>query len=491
MVTVQPSPGYRQVVAGDTAPSPFRRHPAETVDSYPGNGQKGRCRKKCKTAEHIRMQPHQVKIRNRVQAVKQPFHATNLNGRRRVGFGFQFDHQVPPAAVAINHLGQRGNQGESFPDVVQGGVPDSDLGAKQATGVRVVKHHGDQVARPAHIQFDAPDPGVCRRIKGRQGVFESTAVVVLTAVGNDATGSEQGGRGSRTGPAATDRVDQAVKNALDPFFHPYLLIPHKIHSRINPSIANAFSMLFYAATGSKKAFACEGVWVIGTLCPFRSGLLQAIIFDFKKTAGRDPEGNRRHRKTEQINPMKTEKVGQRIRTFMNEQKLSLEALAGRTGLETGFLSTIIEDDVYPSLGPLLKIARALDVRLGTFLDDQISRDPLVVRRADRKEELSMLRGKDKPVSLRFYSLGSGKSDRHMEPFYVELLPESEKARDLSSHEGEEFIVVYAGRVKVTYGTETVVLEAGDSIYYNSIVPHYVSCKGAQPAAIYAVLYIPR
>jgi hypothetical protein len=57
------------------------------------------------------------------------------------------------------------------------------------------------------------------------------------------------------------------------------------------------------------------------------------------------------------------------------------------------LTTVIEDDVYPSLGPLLKIARALDVRLGTFLDDQISQDPLVVRREDRKQELSMLRGK--------------------------------------------------------------------------------------------------
>jgi len=189
--------------------------------------------------------------------------------------------------------------------------------------------------------------------------------------------------------------------------------------------------------------------------------------------------------------MKTEKVGQRIRTFMARQELSLETLAQRTGLESGFLSTVIEDDVYPSLGPLLKIARALDVRLGTFLDDQISSDPLVVRRDDRKQEMSMLRGKDKPVALKFYSLGSGKSDRHMEPFYVELLPESEKARDMSSHEGEEFIVVYAGRVEVSYGTEIYVLEAGDSIYYNSIVPHYVSCKGAQPAAIYAVLYIPR
>lgn len=197
------------------------------------------------------------------------------------------------------------------------------------------------------------------------------------------------------------------------------------------------------------------------------------------------------KKREPNDIMKTEKVGQRIRTFMARQEMTVETLAQRTGLEPGFLTTVIEDDVYPSLGPLLKIARALDVRLGTFLDDQISKDPLVVRRENRKQELSMLRGKDKPVALKFYSLGSGKSDRHMEPFYVELLPESEKAKDLSSHEGEEFIVVYAGRVEVTYGTEAVVLEAGDSIYYNSIVPHYVSCKGAQPAAIYAVLYIPR
>ena len=188
--------------------------------------------------------------------------------------------------------------------------------------------------------------------------------------------------------------------------------------------------------------------------------------------------------------MKTEKVGQRIKSFMEKQDMAVSALAEKTGLDVSFLENVIENDVYPSLGPLLKIAKALDVRLGTFLDDQISSDPLVVRFQDREEELSMLRGKDKPVSLKFYSLGSGKSDRHMEPFYVELLPESEKSKDLSSHEGEEFIVVHSGQLEVTYGTEVHVLGVGDSIYYNSIVPHYVSCKGAQTASIYAVLYIP-
>ncbi len=189
--------------------------------------------------------------------------------------------------------------------------------------------------------------------------------------------------------------------------------------------------------------------------------------------------------------MKSEKVGQRINTFMENQSMSLDSLAKTTGLSTDFLNSVIKDNVYPSLGPLLKIARALDVRLGTFLDDQLSADPLIKRQPERKSELSMLRGKDKPVAQKFYSLGKGKSDRNMEPFYIELLPESAQKKILSSHEGEEFIVVQSGSVEVIYGTETYNLETGDSIYYNSIVPHYVSSNGDQPATIYAVLHIPR
>jgi quercetin dioxygenase-like cupin family protein len=78
----------------------------------------------------------------------------------------------------------------------------------------------------------------------------------------------------------------------------------------------------------------------------------------------------------------------------------------------------------------------------------------------------------------------------MEPFFVELLPESSRNGELSSHEGEEFIVVVQGQVEVVYGRETHRLAVGDSIYYNSIVPHRVGCVGDAPAAIYAVLYIP-
>lgn len=188
--------------------------------------------------------------------------------------------------------------------------------------------------------------------------------------------------------------------------------------------------------------------------------------------------------------MKAEKVGTRVRMFRERRGMSRDDLAERTGLGCDFIQSVEEDNVYPSLGPLLKIARALGVRLGTFLDDQVSEDPLIIRREERKGELSMLRGKDHPVDLRFYSLGRGKSDRHMEPFFIEILPESAEEKRLSSHEGEEFIIVLSGEVEVIYGQETHILKSGDSIYYNSVVPHYVSCTSADKAEIYAVLYIP-
>jgi mannose-6-phosphate isomerase-like protein (cupin superfamily) len=95
------------------------------------------------------------------------------------------------------------------------------------------------------------------------------------------------------------------------------------------------------------------------------------------------------------------------------------------------------------------------------------------------------------AGLRFHSLGAGKSDRHMEPFFIEILPEEEGTeKTLSSHEGEEFIVAVSGGVEVVIARETHILGPGDSIYFNSVVPHHVGCVGREPAEIYAVLYFP-
>jgi transcriptional regulator with XRE-family HTH domain len=182
-------------------------------------------------------------------------------------------------------------------------------------------------------------------------------------------------------------------------------------------------------------------------------------------------------------------IGNRIQSYRERQKLSIEDLAERTTLSEEFIKAVEDDDMYPSLRPLVKLARALGVRLGTFLDDQVSSDPLVVRLAEREEELTMHPDGKEPGVV-FHSLGRGKTDRHMEPFFIELLPKSCQDDTLSSHEGEEFIVVHSGRMRLLYGQEETILSPGDSVYFNSVVPHNVACHGGEKAEIYAVLYFP-
>ena len=131
--------------------------------------------------------------------------------------------------------------------------------------------------------------------------------------------------------------------------------------------------------------------------------------------------------------MQETNIGQRIKKLRKSKEISLSELASRTNLAQNFLRSLEEEDLYPSLGPLLKVSRALGTRLGTFMDDKLSKDPLLIKLEEREEELKMLTGKEKPSSLKFYSLGKGKNDRHMEPFFVRIMPESARNKQLSSH----------------------------------------------------------
>ncbi len=177
----------------------------------------------------------------------------------------------------------------------------------------------------------------------------------------------------------------------------------------------------------------------------------------------------------------------RIKTFRERLELSQAELARAAGLDVSLVQGIEDEQVYPALGVLVKLSRALGQRLGTFMDDQFRADPLVVRKDDRKEELAPHKG-DVPAPYRYFPLGRGKTDRHMEPFFIRIDPHQEDAP--SSHEGEEFIIVISGTVLLRYGQRTETLAPGDSTYYNSIMPHSVSAAGDVPAEIYAVVFQP-
>ncbi|MDR1712865.1 MAG: cupin domain-containing protein, partial [Coriobacteriales bacterium] len=62
--------------------------------------------------------------------------------------------------------------------------------------------------------------------------------------------------------------------------------------------------------------------------------------------------------------------------------------------------------------------------------------------------------------------------------------------ELSAHEGEEWLYALEGPLEIEYGQETYVLQPGDSIYYDSVVPHQVRSHNGQPAKFVACVYTP-
>ena len=181
------------------------------------------------------------------------------------------------------------------------------------------------------------------------------------------------------------------------------------------------------------------------------------------------------------------KLGERIRTYRERLGMTLDVLGQQSGVDAGVIAAIESGDVYPVLGVMLKLSRALGQRLGTFMDDQYCPDPIIMRAADRAaDRISHKAGA--AGGFEYFPLSSGKTDRHMEPFYIEIAENNNP--QLSTHEGEELIIVITGEVELVYGDERCLLRAGDSAHYNSVVPHVVKTVGERPASIYGVVFTP-
>jgi transcriptional regulator with XRE-family HTH domain len=187
----------------------------------------------------------------------------------------------------------------------------------------------------------------------------------------------------------------------------------------------------------------------------------------------------------------THSLGEKVRTIRESRSMSGEQLAERADLAPELVAQIEAGSLIPSLSPLIRIARALGVRLGTFLDDEEHVGP-VVSRVGEHERVVRFSGRDRPShsDLDFFSLAANKAGRHMEPFLIDIHPLSAQAARPSAHEGEEFIYVLSGEIEVTYGKDLYRMKAGDSIYYDSIVPHHVHSAGDQEARVVAVVYAP-
>ncbi len=182
-------------------------------------------------------------------------------------------------------------------------------------------------------------------------------------------------------------------------------------------------------------------------------------------------------------------IGSQIRSLRNQRNLTLQELSDLTGLSKPNLSQIENNIVTPPISTLLKISTALGVPIGTFFQKTSQETNMVVVR--KEDRYGIAKGPHiSHIGYQYEPLAYPKADKNMEPFIVHM--EQREAEDIvfNNHKGEEFLFVLEGELEFRCGDDLVILKEGDSLYFDSSIPHGYRGLGGTVKTL-AVIYRPR
>ncbi len=157
-------------------------------------------------------------------------------------------------------------------------------------------------------------------------------------------------------------------------------------------------------------------------------------------------------------------VGTRLRAVRRMHGLSQRELAKRAGVTNGMISLIEQNRVSPSIGSLKKVLDGIPISLADFFTQDFSVRQQVFFSRDELPDVGS-------GDVSFHLVGLNTRGRAMSILHEFYAPGADTGAEMLSHSGEEGGVVVRGRIEVTVGGESRVLEAGDAYYFESRLPH--------------------
>lgn len=209
-----------------------------------------------------------------------------------------------------------------------------------------------------------------------------------------------------------------------------------------------------------------------------SGFLPLLI-DRAKQAMMRSLVNRRNGncKEMQLTPLGT--FGEKVRNLRQAQQWDCEDLAEATGQTREFIEKVEADILMPPVGFLLRLSEVLKVAPDTFLDRRSKTTMLKERRAAHVRRTH---------NYAYKSLTNDAEYDHLRAFVLTIKPNERHKPVAYKHEGEEFIWVQSGVLELTLGSESHVLETGESKHFNSNTPHRLKSLSDHPTQCLVVLY---
>jgi transcriptional regulator with XRE-family HTH domain len=176
-------------------------------------------------------------------------------------------------------------------------------------------------------------------------------------------------------------------------------------------------------------------------------------------------------------------LGRRVRAARLARRLTLEEVVSRTDFTVSWLSKLENGLLAPSLDGLVRLAAVLECGVDSLVEGlSIPPQYVVVKRGNGT--LVPARG-----GIVREALADQWRDRQMHPVILHVSGGGSRKQP-DSHDGERFLLVLEGEVRVTYGDEQIQLASGDSIYIHAAIPHTIAAAGRGGAKVLSVAYDP-
>ena len=185
------------------------------------------------------------------------------------------------------------------------------------------------------------------------------------------------------------------------------------------------------------------------------------------------------------------RLGTKIRNLRQRRNMTLQSVSDLCGLSKSLLSQIENENTVPPIATLVRIAKALGVNIGYFFkESQPDRLISLVPKDKRYQPLGLPHSRTDNLGYHYQALSHPIANQHMEPFWVEFHPRKADETVFYQHTGEEFIYLQDGILEFQGAGRTIVLEPGDSLYFDANIPHAARSLNNKTASAIAVIYSP-
>lgn len=170
-------------------------------------------------------------------------------------------------------------------------------------------------------------------------------------------------------------------------------------------------------------------------------------------------------------------LSRRLKALRDKYEWTLEELAERTQLSKPYLSRLEAGERQPSIAALLSIAQTYQVGVASLFQESEQAPQVVVH------------GKQIPMTpgngLFHAGLSARAGEFNLRPIRV-VVPLQREGDDLYQHDGEEWLYVIRGRLRLILGRDQHELGEGDAAHFDARIPHRLVAEGDTDAELLLV-----